>query len=313
MSTQSILADTRTAADNSEQIHKLVLGLCYALALTLVIGVLLYGVDYYLVSTLQRPYSAKHHLLRPSGPIGIKLGILGLSMFGIIFLYPLRKRWKWFQSKGNSRHWLDFHVLLGIFAPIVIALHASFKFQGIAGMAFWLMLSVALSGIVGRYLYGQIPRRVNSAELSLKDAEELQGRLVEKLSTQMILSPRKLERLFRLPSEKQVSRWPMVVCLVYMIWLDWLKIFRIAQIRMSQLSFAEKIATLGGLLSTNHRDLEAAISVARERAALSKRILFLSRAQQVFHLWHVVHKPFSYSFAVLAILHIAVVYYLGFV
>ena len=36
-----------------------------------------------------------------------------------------------------------------------------------------------------------------------------------------------------------------------------------------------------------------------------KRVLFLSRSQKVFHLWHVVHKPFSYAFAVLALLHIS--------
>jgi hypothetical protein len=38
----------------------------------------------------------------------------------------------------------------------------------------------------------------------------------------------------------------------------------------------------------------------------------LSHAQRVFQLWHVVHKPFSYAFAVLALVHIAVVMMLGF-
>jgi hypothetical protein len=52
--------------------------------------------------------------------------------------------------------------------------------------------------------------------------------------------------------------------------------------------------------------------VAREEAALSKRILFLSRTQQVFHLWHVVHRPFSYTFAVLVLIHIGVVLMMGF-
>jgi hypothetical protein len=32
----------------------------------------------------------------------------------------------------------------------------------------------------------------------------------------------------------------------------------------------------------------------------------------VFHLWHVVHKPFSYAFAVLAILHIVLQFALGY-
>ena len=78
-------------------------------------------------------------------------------MFFVIYLYPLRKRWGWLGSQGNSRHWLDFHVVLGTAAPLVIALHSSFKFGGIAGMAFWIMTAVTLSGFIGRYLYSQIP------------------------------------------------------------------------------------------------------------------------------------------------------------
>jgi hypothetical protein len=312
VSTQSILTTAAFSERDSERGHRVRLFLGYVIAITLVIAVVYYGFDYYGLDALQRPYSPKHRMLRPSGYIGIKLGILGISMFAVIFLYPLRKRWRWLQSKGSSRHWLDFHVLLGLFAPLVIALHASFKFQGIAGMAFWLMLSVALSGIAGRYLYSQIPRRVNSAEMSLKESREMQQELMQKLSTQKVVSPLRLSSLFRLPSEQQVARWPMLVCLAYMVLLDIMRPFRVARLRTGAMSFTHSVLSLGGLLPTNHADLESVIRLAREQASLSKRIVFLSRAQQVFHLWHVVHKPFSYSFIVLALVHIGVVMALGF-
>ena len=65
-------------------------------------------------------------------------------------------------------------------------------------------------------------------------------------------------------------------------------------------------------MRTKHVALERSIATAREEVSLSKRILFLSRSQQVFHLWHVVHKPFSYSFALLALIHIGVVMMMGF-
>ena len=57
---------------------------------------------------------------------------------------------------------------------------------------------------------------------------------------------------------------------------------------------------------------QKAINAAAEEAALSKRLLFLSRSQKVFHLWHVIHKPFSYAFAVLALLHIGLQFVLGY-
>jgi hypothetical protein len=65
-------------------------------------------------------------------------------------------------------------------------------------------------------------------------------------------------------------------------------------------------------MPTRHRDLEKAIRAAADEAALLKRVLFLSRSQKVFHLWHVVHKPFSYAFAVLALLHITLQFVLGY-
>lgn len=312
MSTQTIFASPVAGVHNGERGHRVRLVLGYVAIITLVVIVAMYGFDYYGLSSLDRPHSPKYRLLRPSGVIGIKLGILGLAMFAIIFLYPIRKRWQWLQSKGSSRHWLDFHVLLGLFAPLVIALHSSFKFQGIAGMAFWVMLSVALSGIVGRYLYSQIPRRVNSAELSLRESRELREQLVQRLSTQKLIPERLLEPLFRLPSEEQVARWPLMFCLGYMIALDLFRPFRVARIRLGQLGLIQKLSSVCGLLPTGHRDLEAVINLAREQSSLSKRIVFLSRAQQVFHLWHVVHKPFSYSFIVLALVHIAVVIALGY-
>jgi hypothetical protein len=230
----------------------------------------------------------------------------------VIFLYPLRKRWAWLGRQGISRHWLDFHVLLGLSAPFVIALHSAFKFHGFAGIAFWIMLAVSISGVVGRYLYGQIPRRVNAAEFSRKELQELQDKMAQQLAGQKLLKEADVRSALRLPSQVTVDRLLAPVALFYMFLLDLMRPFRIARLRRGALHGSEYITTLGGLLPTRHRELERAITIAREEAALAKRILFLSRTQQVFNLWHVVHKPFSYTFAVLVLLHIGVVLTMGF-
>ena len=233
-------------------------------------------------------------------------------MFLAIFLYPLRKRWAWLGRQGSSRHWLDIHVLLGLAAPFVIAFHSSFKFGGFAGMAFWIMVSVSLSGIIGRYLYAQIPRSLNAAEISMKELQEMQSRLAQNLQQQELLPQSDLGSLFRLPSRERVEKLSMLSALVYMVVLDFARAFRIAKLRRHALPFSQKFATLGGFMPTRYVDLEKAVSSAREEAAIAKRVLSLSRSQQVFHLWHVVHKPFSYSFALLAIIHIVVVVMMGY-
>jgi hypothetical protein len=312
MSANAAVATATMPARSGERAHRIRLVCGYALAIAIIVGLAVYGFDYYTLGSADRPFSPKHHLLRPSGAIGIKLGFMGLTMFLAIFVYPLRKKWPWLSRQGSSKHWLDIHVLLGLTAPFIIALHSAFKFRGFAGMAFWIMVAVSLSGVIGRYLYAQIPRRLNSAEMSAKELQDVQTGLAEQLKQQRLLPEEDLRLLLRLPSPERVQEMSIVFALGYMMVLDVGRAFRIAKLRRRALALSERFTTLGGFLRTRHASLERAVSTARAEAATAKRILFLSRSQQVFHLWHVVHKPFSYSFALLAIIHIVVVMMMGF-
>ncbi len=300
------------AAIDEERRHRIRVYVAWAAMLAVILAAGIYGFDYYRLSAVDRPFSPKYNLLRPGGEIGIKLGILGVSMFGVLFLYPLRKRVKWLSKIGSPRHWLDFHIVVGTTAPIIIALHSSFKFRGIAGMAFWIMLAVAISGIVGRYIYAQIPRSLNSAELSLKELESMERELTEQLAAQRVISERDLEPLFRLPRPERVRSESALAAIATMLALDLTRPFKIARVRAKALSFGGKLLGLGGLVPTSNQELEHIIQLARRKSSLSKRVVFLARTQRVFHLWHVIHRPFSYSFAVLAVLHITVAMLLGF-
>lgn len=311
MSTQApAIARTLPKVD-VEKRHRRLLKLGYALAIGLLAGLTAYGFDYYKLDSTERPFSAKYQLLNPSGTIGLGLGILGVVLFLIIFLYAIRKHWSWLKRQGSSRHWLDFHVLLGLAAPFIIAFHASFKFRGLAGMAFWIMSAVAVSGVIGRYLFAQIPRSLNAAELSLKEAQDHEQQLTEQLATQNALPTEALAPLFRLPSADRVQSQMLLLVLISMVLIDLRRALRIARVRWYTLSFWGVVARFGGLLPSGNQEVERVIGLARRQASLSKRILFLSRTHKVFHLWHVIHRPFSYSFAVLAMIHITVVMLFG--
>ena len=309
--TARIASGAKTASD-AERRHRTRLYALYVVAIASNLAIFIYGFDYYKLGSVDRPFSPKHHMLRPSGPIGLYLGFVGVALFLGIFLYPIRKHWAWLATKGSTRHWLDIHVLMGLTAPFIIAFHSTLKFRGIAGMAFWIMFAVSASGVVGRYLYAQIPRKVTTAELSMRELQELQESLAQQLSAQKLLPAADLRALLRMPDPNRVSRLPIVVALVYMLILDVIRVFRVARLRRHALSIGESLSTLAGFLPTRHRELEKAIHAAAEEAALSKRVLFLSRSQKVFHLWHIVHKPFSYAFAVLAVLHIGLQFVLGY-
>lgn len=309
--TAHIAESTKNASD-AERRHRVRLYALYVLAFATNLSIFIYGFDYYKLSAMDRPFSPKHHVLRPSGPIGLYLGFLGVVLFVGIFLYPIRKHWPWLSTKGSTRHWLDIHVLMGLTAPFIVAFHSTLKFKGIAGMAFWIMFAVSASGVVGRYLYAQIPRKISTAELSMKELQELQENLSRELAAQRLLPADDLRSLLRMPDANRVAGLPIVVALVYMMILDVTRVFRVARLRRHALTLAESLRTMAGFFPTRNRELEKAIHAAAEEAALSKRVLFLSRSQKVFHLWHVVHKPFSYAFAVLALVHIGLQFVLGY-
>ncbi len=173
-------------------------------------------------------------------------------------------------------------------------------------------MAVTLSGFVGRYLYSQIPRNLNAAELSMKDLQEMENSLRSRLAEQKLSFGARLEALYQLPSREEVARMPLLVSLARMIWIDCKRPWRVSLLRWQASGFAVWLVSLGGLRPTQDAKLEHAIGVARKQASLSKHILFLSRTQQVFRMWHIVHRPFSYAFAILAIIHIGLALYMGY-
>jgi hypothetical protein len=310
--TARVVPTVNATVRDAERGHRVRLYALYSLAVAINLAIFIYGFDYYKLSAIDRPFSPKHHLLRPSGPVGLYLGFFGVALFMGIFLYPIRKHWPWLSTIGSTRHWLDIHILMGLTAPAIIAFHSTLKFKGLAGMAFWIMFAVSASGVVGRYLYGQIPRKVTTAELSVRELQDLQAELAQKLAAQNLLPEADLRALLRLPDANRVARLPIVIAIVYMMILDVVRKFRVARLRRHALKGSATLTTLAGFLPTRHREVERAIRAASEEAALSKRVLFLSRSQKVFHLWHVVHKPFSYAFAVLAVIHIGLQLFMGY-
>ena len=295
---------TAPAVSSAERRHRFLLYLSALAAIAFVLALAIYGLDYYTLDQAHRALSPKHAELKPSGTIGIRLGIFGVVLFLAIYLYAFRKRWGWLSRQGNTRHWLNYHILLGNLAPAVITLHAAFKFGGIAGIAWWIMMMVVLSGFVGRYIYSLIPHTLGAAEISLHELRQQGEEMARQLGSQKMLSPADLALLFRLPDASRVQAMSSVAVLWMALRYDLTLPFQIRRLRRKALG--------SDRLSFGSRDLENVISSVRRQAALSKKILLLSKTQEIFRLWHVIHRPFSYSFAILAGIHIVVVLLFGY-
>ena len=103
--------------------------------------------------------------------LGYWIGVAGGVAMLLLFVYPLRKRWRVIRDIGSVRFWFAFHMTLGILGPLLIIVHSTLAFGSLnAIVAFASMALVASSGIIGRYLYSRIHhglygRRITLAEL----------------------------------------------------------------------------------------------------------------------------------------------------
>ena len=227
-------------------------------------------------------------------------GTAGAGMLLLVYLYPLRRKWKWLSRRSQTKHWLDYHNLMGLAATILIAVHSAFKLRGVAGMAFWSMIALVASGIVGRYLFGKLPSKPGEVEASLGEMESLREGLLAQVKFLNTVTRKELKRLLVLPSAAEVQRLTMPQGLWLVIALDvrqWTATWRLRRGASAQL---------------NHRwDLCVILPVVRKQTALSKDMLFLAKSRQLFRLWHMVHRPLAYALAILTVWHVFVVTFPG--
>ena len=98
------------------------------------------------------------------------------------------------------------------------------------------MIAVMLSGFIGRYLYAQIPRRINAAELSLQEMASMTNELTSQLQMQSLVSAHELKPLLAVPDKASVEAMPVVAALVLMFVCDLKRPFRVARVRRRALT-----------------------------------------------------------------------------
>src|SRR5262249_37323979 len=91
--------------------------------------------------------------------------------------YVIRKHWRWLQRFGTSQSWFDFHLMCGVMGPLFILLHSALRLDNWVSLAFWSMVCVVISGVVGRDLFTQLPRAAHGGDLERLGVEQALARL----------------------------------------------------------------------------------------------------------------------------------------
>jgi len=258
---------------------------------------LFWGLDYYLLPLGERPYTDAHDLFKPTGLVGNRLAIAGTLMltFGVAS-YSTRKRWSRLQTWGKLRHWLSFHIFLCTLGPFLILLHTSFKVGGIVSIAFWSMVFVVVSGLVGRYVYVRIPKTLNGRFRSMQEIAERQQELLDELQEAGALSADDLD-------DESLHAEPrgLLHALALAVRFDW-------QGRKAS-------RRLDGLLRERGVESETRqrlVAEAREYRKLAQQRALLQPFGRLFRYWHTIHLPLAIIMFLILALHIGVAIAFGY-
>jgi hypothetical protein len=98
-----------------------------------------------------------HDYIDPGEGIGLALGITGTTMLFLLFGYSIRKRMPYTHKAIPLNKWFLGHMWLGVLGPIFILWHCRYSFGAQnSNVALSSMLTVASSGLVGRFLYKRV-------------------------------------------------------------------------------------------------------------------------------------------------------------
>jgi hypothetical protein len=261
------------------------------------------GAPYYLAPIAARVRSPLHPWLKPSGFVGQSAGILALVLFLFLWLYPLRKKFRWLSFTGALARWLNTHVLAALGLPLLVAVHAAWRFRGVIGLGFWSMMLVWLSGIVGRYLYARIPRSRAGVELTIDEITVRRTTLLDQIARQSGL-PRTTIEAALLPATAQKQRRGLFGTLMLMVADDFAR--WAAERRLRRL-----LKRAGPGRKADRATIRSVLRLANREIALEQQVRMLDATHAVFRYWHVLHRPVAFAALVAVLVHVAVVVALG--
>jgi hypothetical protein len=282
--------------------HRFYIGSFFVLSIAATLYLAIIGYQYYSTSIEERFFLSQHITLKPSGTIGHGIGILGTLMMILgVAIYMIRKRIRSFTRLGGLKYWLEFHIFLCTLGPIFVLYHTAFKFGGIVVVSFWSMVAVVLSGVIGRFIYLQIPRSISGQELSGSDLNSMAIDIENKLKQEPIYNSGLLKEINSFLNPTSFTQLSFTSGLVFSI-TD----------RFKTRSLLNRLKS--GLKSAGYdkSHIRQIIEIAKSKIVISRRIRLLRTMQKFFRYWHIFHLPFAIVMFAIMIVHVAVTITFGY-
>ena len=262
----------------------------------------IYGYSYYTTSDEERFFHQLHKLLKPSGLIGHGLGIIGsLMMILGVSSYMIRKRVRKFFRLGFLKYWLEIHIFLCSVGPILVLYHTTFKFGGIVAVSFWSMIAVVVSGVIGRFIYIQIPRSIQGQEYSLDELKSLDQDYTNRLKAEFGLDDNlitKLEHFNKIQIHKKTNFLSIGGLIIKDHYINKKLIKEFKKELVSRKIGSSKVKEI--------------IKLCNSKLVLSRRINLLHSIHKIFKYWHIIHLPFAIIMLIIMLIHVTVAVTFGY-
>jgi hypothetical protein len=239
---------------------------------------------------------ANGNYYKPGEGLGYNLGLVGGLMMLTLLLYSARKHLPFMQKLGKLKYWFRIHMILGVFGPTLVLFHTTFRLGSVnATIAFYCMILVAGSGLIGRFVYTRIHRGLYGSRSSLKEAhEELAGSSGE-IKSKLHFFPKVESKIKKFELEALEQKRGLLAGVWYFLSFDARRILLAWRCRRY----------IRLKLGTSKQELadEASVLVSQYLKQIQTVAQF-KKCEQIFSAWHVLHIPLMYMMVATAIFHV---------
>jgi hypothetical protein len=266
--------------------HKIYVASLVSIVIAVTVFLIVNGASYYGTSMEERFYHESHTALKPNGLVGHGLGIIGTLLILIgVFGYMARKRFRTLSR-------------IGVLGPIMVLFHTAFKFGGIVSISFWSMVAVVASGVIGRFIYLQIPRTIQGRELSLHEIQEMKTETNANMVDHLANSAINIGELIKSTAIKSPDHYHGFSGF-FKQYVD---------------EFKHKNAIRAKLKNENKsaKEVNIIMNLVSTEMALTRKIHRLVTMQKLFRYWHIAHLPFALIMLIIMIIHVVVTVTFGY-
>jgi hypothetical protein len=250
------------------------------------------------------------NLYESGDDVGYWLGVAGGVMILLLFTYPMRKHLRFTHRWGKVKWWFVLHMLLGVGGPLMILLHSNFDVRSLnASVAFYSMIIVAVSGVVGRFIYSRVNRGMHGEQSSFRELQERAGLHQREAESRLTFAPAVEEHMHAFGQHEHSSRPGLLTCMRRVFWLPVAQWFAYRACISDLRAPLEALAQLHGLDDQMEaKRARLARKLVRRYLQAVVRVAQYTAYERLFSLWHVAHLPFVFLLLLSAVVHVVAVH-----